>query len=67
MKRESVEGRFYLEGFGGYITFRKGKDGDTEYEFDDGRRGNLPTISRIKVKDAICKLLGRSVQPIFIP
>lgn len=67
MRRESVEGRFLIQGMDLYVTFRKGIDGYTEYEFTDGRKGQLPTVSRVAVKEAVSRLLKRAVQPIFIP
>ena len=67
LKRESVEGKFYLQGVDAYVTFRKGEDGKTNYTLDTGDQGELPLITRVQVKEAMSKLFAHPVQPIFMP
>lgn len=67
LKRESVEGKFYLQGVDAYVTFTRAENGDTNYSFNTGLSGTLPTVTRVKVREAMSKLLKVPVQPMYLP
>ena len=67
LQRESAEGVFLIRELDSFVKIEPDGDGGTKYTLSSGKSGKMPLTPRIKLKEALEKVLGMHLTLLLYP